>query len=190
MPHHRVRYASHQGPPYTAPAPAAHHYQPGTYVLSQGYDLRSDSSLPQVRLRYCSSGRARLLYLRVEYLPGSLLGGTLEVLLEHWGLLLHRPLGGGGLRVDGVPGGDAEDVDQVHLGGSLLGQVGRGSGGQLCLLGAVGGDEDLGGEDAHAMCVLLSGCRTCGYMMPALRASVHRRPRGYICTWASAGIYR
>src|SRR3712207_8927845 len=54
---------------------------------------------------------------------------------------LFRSFGRSDFGVDGVPGGNAEDVNEVQLGAGLLGQVSRGSGGELCLPRAVRSEE-------------------------------------------------
>src|SRR3712207_7633993 len=70
MTDYRVRDAAHQGSPDPAPTPAAHHYQPGSYLLCQGNDLMVRLTHAQVSLCHLPADGPHLFCLRVELRAG------------------------------------------------------------------------------------------------------------------------
>src|SRR5215217_7142970 len=139
---HRIGDAAHQRPPQGPKAPASQDDKSRAKLISQSHDLRIGSAKPRVYLRYLAAGLPYPLHLLVEHCSSLLLGTLLHPSPE--------------IRVQGCSArglvgyqGHMSHIDDVQLRACFLGQVGGRGEGQLRLLRAVGGQEDLGRKDAH-----------------------------------------
>src|SRR3712207_421681 len=109
MPHYGVRDASHQGPPYSAPTSAAHHYEPGTYLFGQGDDLVIGLAHAEVSLRHRPARRPHPFCFGVEHLASLPLELALEFGVKTLGYqLVSRQLHRIDVRIGGLP-----DVEHV-----------------------------------------------------------------------------
>src|SRR3712207_2186159 len=137
VPHHGVRNTAHQRPPYPAVVATAHNDQPRSQLLGQAHDLLGYPSHPEVAP---ANGPPGDLY-PPEQLPEHL-SALLLVLVVEQAVVTY---GAGSIQEVGHP----LDVNYVRLGSSALGEIYGCPGGQLGLLGAVGGQQDLRMEDLH-----------------------------------------
>src|ERR671917_6688 len=150
MADHRVRNAAHQRSPHSTEPPTAHHDKARPYLLGNPHDLLGPMAFgyPQVLLGDLAPVPLYLLDLLIEDLL-CLLAQLLDYLRDPD-------------VVGGVAGSDGHDV---KLGVGAGSHVHGGCAGQLGVFGAVGGQQDLGGGDAHRA-TLLSGQRPIEVSVP------------------------
>src|SRR5215208_4939783 len=141
---HRIGDAAHQRPPQGPKAAASQHDEPRADLISKSHDLRIGPANPRVYPRYLVTGLAYPMHLLVEHCSSLLLS-----------VLVHSSpeIRVQGCSARGLVGyeGQVSHIDDVQLRACFLGQVGGRGEGQLCLLRAVGGQEDLGRKDAHRL---------------------------------------
>src|SRR5688572_704591 len=141
---YQLRDAAHQSPAYATPTPAAQDDEACSLLFGNPHDLVGPVAFgyPQVPLSDFPSGPLDLLCLLFEHF--------LRLLAEvfgHFGGA--NPVGRIGGIVRRIAGDDGHDV---QLGVEGFGQIDGGGGCQLGVPRAVGGQKDLGGEDAHIRC--------------------------------------
>ena len=141
---HRVRDAAHQSAPHPPAPSTAHDDEPRIYVLGHPQDLLGPMALGyqfgylQVLLRDLAPVPLYLLDLLIkDYLC------SLTQLLSHF---RDPDVVGEVAVVGGMAGSDGH---HVKLGAGGGGHVHGGGASQLGFFGAVGGQQDLGREDAH-----------------------------------------
>ena len=133
---HRVRDAAHQGAAYAAEATAAHNNEAGPHVLCDLDDLirAMPFCYPQVLLG--------------DLAP--ILLDLLDLIFEDLLRLLPQLFYDLGL-ADVVGRIAGSNRDNVQLRVRALGQIHGGATGQLSVPGAIGGQKDLGRENAHLL---------------------------------------
>jgi hypothetical protein len=130
--------ASHERPSHPALSSTAHNYQARPYLLRQGNDLSRRAAYADVIAGDVSSSSRDESYPLSQQTSASV-GNAFDNLLEFAARL--------GVRRRR----DLADVHDVQLRAGLVGQFYRAAGCQLCIFGAVGGQQDPGRENANLL---------------------------------------
>src|SRR5215217_5281706 len=147
---HKVGDATHPSPPYSPVPPTVRDDEPCPYLLSHQQDLLGPMAIVN------RVGYLQVLFRDLAPVPLYLLDLLIEDYLCSLAQLLYHFRDPGVVGTVAVVGGKAgSDHYQMKLRVSAGGHIYGGDTGQLGVLGAVGGQKDLGRKDAHLLPLLV-----------------------------------